>query len=341
MKKTSRQFTKSLGGRPDLYQQVTDKIIVAIENGTLPWRKPWRTNKPRISPNAAMPCNGTTGYLYSGVNVLLLWIAAAEKGYEANRWLTYKQAQAVGGHVRAGETATLAVVFKPWDKQVKDTDGKPQLDDDGNPLKMRIPMLKPLYLFNVAQCDDLPDSIVGEPPADAPEQDVTRVDEKIQEQVNTMVEACGVQFDRIYQDKAFYSPGRDQIVLPQVRQFRTEVDYWSTLLHELVHSTGHAKRLNREGITLTSRRFGDPLYAFEELVAELGSAFLCAQLGIFGNVQHDSYLESWLKVLRKDKRAIFRASKQAREASEFLLAPLVEAEMGTTESAVSGMRETS
>lgn len=334
MKKTSRQFTKSRGDRPDLYQQVTDKIIVAIENGTLPWRKPWRTNQPRMSPNAAMPCNGTTGYLYSGVNVLLLWIAAVEKGYEANRWLTYKQATSVGGHVRAGETATLAVVFKPWDKQVEDTDGKPQLDDDGNPLKTRIPMLKPLYLFNVAQCDGLPDGIVGEPPADVPIEDVYRVDVETQERVNAMVEACGVRVNQIYQDKAFYSPNQDRIFLPQVQQFRTEADYWSTLLHELVHSTGHAKRLNREGITSCSHRFGDPLYAFEELVAELGSAFLCAQLGIFGHVQHDSYLESWLKVLHEDKRAIFRASKQAREASEFLLTPLTEAEMGTTESAV-------
>ncbi|MNT52052.1 DNA primase TraC [compost metagenome] len=110
--------------------------------------------------------------------------------------------------------------------------------------------------------------------------------------------------------------------MPQVQQFRTEADYWSTLLHELVHSTGHATRLNREGITSSSRAFGDPVYAFEELVAELGSAFMCAQLGVFGDVRHDSYLEHWLKVLREDKRALFRAAKQAREASEFLLKPL-------------------
>lgn len=324
MKKTSssRRQAKARQERPDLYQQVTDNIIGAIERGTLPWRKPWRTDRNRIYTGSVMPQNGTTGYHYSGVNVLLLWIAAEERGFHSNRWLTYKQAEAVGGHVRAGETATLAVVFKSWDKQVEDADGKPQFDEQGNPLKTRIPMLKPLYLFNVAQCDNLPETVVGVMPTTEMGEGDALVDAKTQAQVNTLVEACGVRVEQVYQDRAFYSPLRDKIVLPQAQQFRTEADYWSTLLHELVHSTGHATRLNREGITSSSRRFGDPVYAFEELVAELGSAFMCAQLGVFGDVQHDSYLDNWLKVLREDKRALFRAAKQAREASEFLLNPL-------------------
>lgn len=324
MKKTSsRRPAKARRERPDLYQQVTDKIIATIEKGTLPWRKPWRIDKARGASTAIMPQNGTTGYHYSGVNVLLLWMAAGERGFHSNRWLTYKQAEAVGGHVRAGETATLAVVFKPWDKQVEDADGRQLFDEEGNPLKTRIPMLKPLYLFNVAQCDNLPETVIGVTPAEKPKENDAVVDAKTQAQVSTLVDACGVRFEQVYQDRAFYSPIRDQIVLPQVQQFRTEADYWSTLLHELVHSTGHATRLNREGITSSARAFGDPVYAFEELVAELGSAFMCAQLGVFGDVQHDSYLEHWLKVLREDKRALFRAAKQAREASEFLLKPLV------------------
>ncbi|CAI1804613.1 DNA primase TraC [Serratia ficaria] len=334
MKKTSssRRPAKARRERTDLYQQVTDKIIAAIETGTLPWRKPWRTDKGRGASTAIMPQNGTTGYHYSGVNVLLLWMAADERGFHSNRWLTYKQAEAVGGHVRAGETATLAVVFKPWDKQMEDADGRQLFDEEGNPLKTRIPMLKPLYLFNVAQCDDLPETVVGITPAEEPEEEGALVDAKTQAQVSTLVEACGVRVEQVYQDRAYYAPGRDQIVLPQVQQFRTEADYWSTLLHELVHSTGHATRLNREGGTSSSRAFGDPVYAFEELVAELGSAFMCAQLGIFGDIQHDSYLEHWLRVLREDKRALFRAAKQAREASEFLLKPL--AELVTTDPAV-------
>ncbi|HEI8505925.1 TPA: DUF1738 domain-containing protein [Serratia marcescens] len=324
MKKTSssRRPAKARRERPDLYQQVTDNIIGAIERGTLPWRKPWRTDRKQVYTGSVMPQNGTTGYHYNGVNVLLLWLAAQERGFHSHRWLTYRQAEAAGGHVRAGETATLAVVFKPWDKQVEDADGKPQFDEQGNPLKTRIPMLKPLYLFNVAQCDNLPETVVGVMPAEVPDEDDAWVDAKTQAQVNSLVEACGVRVEQVYQDRAFYTPLRDQIVLPQAQQFRTEADYWSTLLHELVHSTGHATRLNREGITSSSRRFGDPVYAFEELVAELGSAFMCAQLGVFGDVQHDSYLEHWLRVLREDKRALFRAAKQAREASEFLLQPL-------------------
>ncbi len=321
MKKTSHsRQSKKRAERPDLYQQVTDNIIAAIEQGTLPWRKPWRTD--RNWNDSVMPQNGTTGYLYSGVNVLLLWLAAEERGFHSHRWLTYKQAEAAGGHVRAGETATLAVFFKPWDKQIEDANGKPQFDEQGNPLKTRIPMLKPLYLFNVAQCDSLPETVVGAAPAAETDTESEQVGAKTQACVNTLIEACGVRVEQVYQDRAYYSLGRDQIVVPQVQQFESRADYWSTLLHELVHSTGHAKRLNRAGITSSTRAFGDPVYAFEELVAELGSAFLCAQLGVFGNVQHDSYLEHWLRVLREDKRALFRAAKQAREASEFLLKPL-------------------
>ncbi len=327
MKKPSSSRKPCQSGKPrttgpDLYQQVTDKIIAAIERGTLPWRKPWRTDTSRAASDTLMPVNGTTGYHYSGINVLLLWLAADEGGFHSNRWLTYKQAEAAGGHVRAGETATLAVVFRPWDKPLTDADGRPQCDDEGNPLKTRIPMLKPLYLFNVAQCDHLPGVVAGERPAERPEEDTSRLNATLQARVSALPDASGVRLERRYQDRALYSPVRDLIVLPQVEQFDSEADYWSTLLHELVHSTGHAKRLRREGITSTSRQFGDPLHVAEELIAEPGSAFLCAQPGISGEVQHDSYLEHWLRMLREDKRALFRASKQAREACEFLLAPL-------------------
>ncbi|QPT13572.1 DUF1738 domain-containing protein [Serratia rubidaea] len=335
MKKTSssRRPAKARRERTDLYQQVTDKIIAAIETGTLPWRKPWRTDKGRGASTAIMPQNGTTGYHYSGVNVLLLWMAADERGFHSNRWLTYKQAEAVGGHVRAGETATLAVVFKPWEKDAKDADGRQLFDDEGNALKERIPMLKPLYLFNVCQCDGLPDEVVGSLPANSPEEESRQVDERIQAQVSTMVEDCGVHLEHVYQNRAFYTPSRDLIVLPEVRQFKTESDYWSTLLHELVHSTGHATRLNREGITSSSRQRGDPVYAFEELVAELGSAFLCARVGVAGDVQHENYLEGWLKIMKEDKRALFRASSQARQATEFLLMPAAETEVVKTDAA--------
>lgn len=334
MKKTSSSRpAKKRPERPDLYQQVTDKIIAAIERGTLPWRKPWQTDRSRMAQGSVMPLNGTTGNFYSGVNVLLLWLSACDQGFSANRWLTYLQAEAAGGHVRAGEKATLAVVFKPWEKDAKDADGRQLFDDEGNALKERVPMLKPLYLFNICQCDGLPDDVVGALPADTPGEDDPQVDERIQTQVSTMVEDCGVHLQHVYQNRAFYTPSHDLIVLPEVRQFKTEADYWSTLLHELVHSTGHATRLNREGITSSSRKRGDPVYAFEELVAELGSAFLCARIGVAGDVQHENYLEGWLKIMKEDKRALFRASSQARQATEFLLMPAAETETVKTDAA--------
>ncbi|HEI8868264.1 TPA: DUF1738 domain-containing protein [Serratia odorifera] len=332
-KKSTSRSRKKRPERPDLYQQVTDKIIAAIERGTLPWRKPWQTDRTRVTQGSVMPLNGTTGNFYSGVNVLLLWLAAHDAGFTSNRWLTYLQADAAGGHVRAGEKATLAVVFKPWEKEAKDADGRQLFDEEGNALKERGPMLKPLYLFNVCQCDSLPENVVGSMPVDVPEEESPQVDERIQAQVSTMVEDCGVQLKHVYQSRAFYTPSRDLIMLPEVRQFQTEADYWSTLLHELVHSTGHVTRLNREGITSSSRKQGDPVYAFEELVAELGSAFLCARIGIAGDVQHDSYLDGWLKIMKEDKRALFRASSQARQATEFLFMPAAETETVKTDAA--------
>lgn len=140
-----------------------------------------------------------------------------------------------------------------------------------------------------------------------------------QQQVLEILNATGVKSSSHRQNRAYYSPGADRIVLPTTSQFRSPEDYWSTLLHELVHATGHRSRLDREGITSSSREFGDPVYAFEELIAETGSAFLCAHLGIFGEVQHESYLSGWLSVLRNDKKAFFRACRFAREASEYLL----------------------
>ncbi|HAV9324102.1 TPA: DNA primase, partial [Escherichia coli] len=120
------------------------------------------------------------------------------------------------------------------------------------------------------------------------------------------------------QDRAFYRPDTDRIVMPLSSQFDSVADYWTTLLHELVHSTGHEKRLRRAGISSFAGR-KSPEYAFEELIAEMGSAFLCAHLGIAGDVQHESYIDGWLNVLKSDKKALFRACRQAREASEYLL----------------------
>ncbi|ENY3090153.1 ArdC family protein [Salmonella enterica] len=302
---------------------VTDRIVAALEQGTAPWRRPWTSADAGCS--GGLPSNALTGRCYSGVNVLLLWMAAEEGGYTSDRWLTYRQAQEAGGQVRKGETGSLAVIYKDWTKPAEDEHGNRLYDTDGSPLTETVPMLRQLHLFNVAQCDGLPEHMQAPQPDDGtqrPVEDYAVVSPARLADVQKMLEATGVQLESRYQSQAYYRPTADTIVMPLTSQFDSEADYWSTLLHEMVHSTGHGKRLDREGITSSLRRHGDRVYAFEELIAETGSAFLCAQLGIYGEVQHESYIDSWLQVLRSDKKALFRACSKAREATEYLLAPL-------------------
>ncbi|HEY2453781.1 MAG TPA: zincin-like metallopeptidase domain-containing protein [Scandinavium sp.] len=313
---TGQHHRASAKARDDLYQQVTDRIITALEKGVPPWRRPWRSGR-QVYGNA-LPVNAATGRYYSGVNIALLWMAAEDRGFSSDRWLTYHQAQAIGAQVRKGESSSLAIIYKPFEKQAKDHDGN-LLYRDGEAVMESLVMLKPLQLFNIGQCDGLPDSALDAEPASITSETRKTLSEAQYARVLTVLNESGVSCSSHRQDRAYYKPSTDQIVMPMTTQFESDADYWSTLLHELVHATGHSKRLNREGITSSSRKFGDPVYAFEELIAETGSAFLCAELGIFGDVQHESYLAGWLRVLREDKKAFFRACRFAREASNFLL----------------------
>ncbi|ECQ2979476.1 DUF1738 domain-containing protein [Salmonella enterica] len=321
--KKHKKGSSGQAAHADVYQVVTDRIVAALEQGTAPWRRPWRCAGAGCS--GGLPSNALTGRCYSGVNVLLLWMAAGEGCYTSDRWLTYRQAQEAGGQVRKGETSSLAVIYKDWTKPAEDEYGNRLYDTDGRPLTETVPMLRRLHLFNVAQCDGLPEHM--QPPqadegAERPVEDYAVVFPERLAGVQRMLEATGVQMEARYQSQAYYRPATDTIVMPLTSQFDSEADYLATLLHEMVHSTGHGKRLDREGITSSSRKPGDRVYAFEELIAETGSAFLCAQLGIYGEVQHESYIDSWLKVLRSDKKALFRACSKAREATEYLQAPL-------------------
>lgn len=315
-KKLTQSGKPHPGNAKDLYQQITDKVVAALENGTAPWKRPWRSvNNER---GGIVPSNALTGNAYSGVNILLLWMSAEERGFSTNRWLTYRQAQQLGGQVRKREQATGAVIYKPLQVQAEDRDGNKLLADDGQPLMVERAMLKSLYLFNVLQCDNLPAHLQVSAER-IPDQEVQTLSAQTYNRVLAILNASGVQVTSAAQNRAFYSPNHDRIVMPLSRQFFTEADYWATLLHEMVHSTGHASRLNREGITASSGKFGDPAYAFEELCAEMGSAFLCAHLEVLGEVNHESYIDHWLNVLKADKKALFRACRQAREASEYLL----------------------
>jgi antirestriction protein ArdC len=274
----------------DIYQSVTDRIIQALESGTAPWVRPWKSDRT----GGALPHNAVTGRSYHGINVALLWAEETAKAYPASAWLTFKQAQELGGTVRKGEKGTAIVFWKFRD--VKDS-------ESGEIRK--IPMLRTYYVFNVAQCDDLKMPKrrgLGAPIAET--------------DIDAMLASSEADI-RHGGDRACYIPSRDQILMPKREAFRTLHDYHGTLLHELTHWTSHETRCNRE----LGKRFGDRAYAAEELIAEIGSAFLCAALNVpHESLQHADYLAHWLEILREDNRAIFTASKQAQVACDFILA---------------------
>lgn len=290
--------------RIDIYQIVTDKIITALEAGTPPWVRPW---SGAIDP---LPINADSKQVYRGVNFITLQMEAHARGFERNRWLTYNQAQARGAQVRKGESGT-PVVFWKIRKFTDRSDGP----DQGK--EMTIPLVRYSTAFNVAQIDGLPAGLADRP-SGAPSWSSIGDAEAVIAASGADVRHGGI--------RAFYQPASDYVQLPPLEYFDTAGGYYATALHELVHFTGHKSRLNRD----LGGRFGDDSYAMEELAAELGSAFLCAHTRVDGVLQHASYLETWLKVLRADKRAIFAASTQAQRAADYLLERLPEKHAGDT-----------
>jgi len=293
--------------RRDLYQHVTNRILEDLEHGVRPWLKPWSASNVRGS---ILP-RRHNGIPYQGINVLLLWSEAMVRGYTATTWMTYRQALEVGAHVRKGATGTL-VVFA--DRITRTEDG-----ENGESVERSIPYLKSYTVFNVEQIDDLPPQYVSQAPAPASV-------EIRHAQAESFIAATRATV-RFGGDRAYYAPAFDVIQLPPLPAFRDMESYYGTALHELTHWTGHPSRCARE---LNGHRFGSEAYAFEELIAELGSAFLCAELGITPEVRddHAAYLASWLIVLKQDKRAIFGAASQAQRAADYLhgLQPAVGAE---------------
>lgn len=282
----------------DIYQSVTNRIIAALEAGTPPWVRPW---KGVIDP---YPINAATRRAYRGVNFLMLQLEAAACGYQRNAWLTYRAAEELGGQVRKGQKGTAIVFWKMRKINAKaETEPWPHTDD----LEERvIPMVRYFTVFNVAQIEGLP-AEYAEPPPSVPLW-------QGEEAAETLINASGADI-RHGGFRAFYQPAEDFIQLPPSGAFADPGSYYATALHELTHWTAHKARLDRQ---LTGR-FGDEAYAMEELIAEMGSAFLCALTRISGRLQHASYLNNWLQVLRTDKRAIFVASTKAQNAADYLL----------------------
>lgn len=285
--------------RGSLYDEVTASIVAQLEEGVFPWVRPW--SKALAAPG--LPRNAVTGRAYSGINVLILWGAVIEGGYPSQNWLTFRQALAAGGCVRKGErgrTVFYADRFVPKGGRESKDGGEHGEEARG------IAFLKRFTVFNVAQCEGLPEGLVSAP-APLPERE-------LHGHAEALVTATGADF-RIGGAEAFYSPCADYVQVPPQPAFLHQIDYYRTALHELGHWTGHGTRLGRD----QTGRFGSAAYAREELVAELAAAFLCAALGIHPTVRHADYLGSWLAVLRADNRAIVRAASQASKAAEFLL----------------------
>jgi len=284
--------------RASLYAEVTARVITELEAGRLPWVQPW----DGAACGCSMPHNAGTGRRYSGINVLILWAAVIEGRYTSQRWLTYRQAQAAGGNVRKGERGTTVCYadrFIPKGEQARAREE----DRDAR----QIAFLKRFTVFNVDQCEGLPEALTGT--LETPDE----LD--ILPDVQALIGASGADF-RIGGGEAYYSPSGDFVAVPPQAAFGEPINWYRTALHELGHWTGHKSRLDRE----QRGSFGSGDYAREELVAEMASAFACASLSIQPTVRHADYIASWLAVLREDERAIFRAASAASKAADYLLA---------------------
>ncbi|MEM9573243.1 MAG: zincin-like metallopeptidase domain-containing protein [Pseudomonadota bacterium] len=289
--------TKHRSKRRDLYQEVTDKIIAELEEGRAAWAQPWGGACAAVG----LPKNGSTGRAYSGINILLLWGAAIEDARSCQTWLTFKQALALGGCVRRGERGATVVYADRFTPKAEREKAR-QTGEDAK----QVAFLKRYTVFNADQCDGLPDGFARDLPL--PECEIVP-------RAEALIEATGADF-RIGGDKAFYVPSRDFIQVPPQPAFFDQINYYRTCFHELGHWTGHASRLDRD---LRTNK-GTKDYAREELIAEMTSAFLCAEKSITPTVRHTDYVGAWLDVLREDNRAIFRAASLASKAADFLLA---------------------
>jgi antirestriction protein ArdC len=285
----------------DHYQEVTDRIIAALEAGTPPWRRPWDPDK---AGGPAMPRNAATGHRYRGINVLTLGMSPLAFTSGDPRWATYKQSEERGWQVRKGERGTTGFFFKRL--ELRD-DTKP--DDDEDSVR-RIPLLRAFTLFHASQIEGIPDYVpptIEEAPWRAPE-------------AAEIILAISGAVVRYGGDRAFYSPATDHIQMPPQSAFATAEGFCGTLIHELGHWSGAEARLNRD----LRNRFGSHDYAREELKVEIGRVMTCTELGIavsdsdFSN--NAAYIASWLERLRSDRKEIFRAAADAQRIADYLLA---------------------
>lgn len=283
----------------DVYERITNKIVADLEQDVRPWLKPW--NAEAMAGRITRPLRHN-GVPYQGINVIMLWGEAVAKGFAAPIWMTFRQAKELGGFVRKGEKGSLVVYA--------DRIRKTEIDENtGEEAEREIPFLKGYTVFCVDQIDDLPAHFYT--PAEPRLDPIQRI-----EHAEAFFAATGADI-RHGGNQAYYSVAHDYIQMPPFECFRDAEAYYQTLGHETCHLTRHPKRLDRD---FGRKRWGDEGYAMEELTAELGSAFLCADLDLTPEPREDhaAYIGSWLKVLKNDRRAIFTAASHAQRAVDFL-----------------------
>lgn len=277
----------------DLYQEVTDRIIEMLEQGVTPWRSPIMGRG-----SAGYPKNLTSGKPYRGVNVFLLAFTAWSQGYGSSCWLTFKQAKDKGGSVRKGEKSSLVVFWKQYETEDKDT-GHPKI----------VPVLRYYRVFNAEQCEGIaiPDAVPFAPADFTPLASCEQI-------VSGYTDGPTIEHGGT---RAFYRPESDTVRVPEPTRFSPAEEYYGTLFHELAHSTGHSSRLDR-GLDTAPAPFGSPDYGKEELVAEMASAFLCAEAGIDPVTIENSaaYLQGWLTCLKQDKKLVMQAAGAGQKAAD-------------------------
>ena len=274
-----------------VYQRVTDEIIRQLESGAMPWIKPWKADSTADK-------NIISQKPYSGINRLILGMEGMLKGYETPVWASFKQWQGLGATVRKGERGAMIVYYQP--KVI----GK---DKEGN--ESMYMLLKSYFVFNVSQCDGI----------EIRPELIETLDFVASDEAEKRIALTGANISH-GSDAAFYSPGNDRIQLPNKATFDNPESYYATAFHELTHWTGSKSRCDRN----LSGKYGNPAYAFEELVAEMGAAFLCQDYKIQGEMRHAGYIKNWLKACKDDNKAIFKAAALAQKAADYVNALNVE-----------------
>lgn len=295
----------------DIYEAVTDRIIAAMEEGNIPWQKPWVFNGGKVEKvdSRVIAVNHVSGKPYSLLNQMLLG--------RPGEYVSFKQCQEAGGRVKKGEKSSMVVFWKMIDCEQNDKDGKPLFDSDGKRVVKTVPVLKYFNVFHIDQCEGISPKHEAKDDQETDSKPVVNPLEAGERVIEDYVARSGVKFCTGEQDCAFYRPSADVISIPDISQYKHVQEYYSTAFHEMVHSTGHKTRLDRFGEGMGVAAFGGESYSKEELVAEIGSAAICNRVGIetamtFRNSV--AYIQHWLTALKNDKKLIVSAASRADKA---------------------------